>query len=387
MKSSQEFQPDGPDRSSNLGKQFLAIVGCVAMIGVGGSKAYTGSYTALPEVGLEYIIDDNFCNEHVGSETVRAVRDSLQEGQDKRITRSFNKMGRLFDKYTTSDKGTYEGVDYDNPQLKKSLAKISTDIESTTELLASENNLTLVDDEPFIKRLHDLKNPNPYNLTEILNDFTMEYGFGSEISQNQIWQEKINVSFHQEELSDPNTIDIAKYKRGIESLIANIHRIPREIIVSSGIKKLKITGTREQIDNPILGQVHVAGEVDPLLRTLYLPVETVYSRDFNTVVHEFGHLLDFEQCGFTGAFSDTELSDLNPKDFVYGQKESVGKVAVTDSYGATSALEDKATLYADILNTNALSYISSEAVASKYKLLLARMEQEVPGSARYLLSR
>jgi hypothetical protein len=99
--------------------------------------------------------------------------------------------------------------------------------------------------------------------------------------------------------------------------------------------------------------------------------------------HEIGHLIDGQQMGDMQK-SDPQYTALNPKGFEYfGKNYQEYKSAVLDEYAYFSPIEDKGMIYQSFIFGPRLAYSQNPIIREKTRLLVARLEQDIPNISKY----
>lgn len=213
-------------------------------------------------------------------------------------------------------------------------------------------------------------------------------------------------------------LDNTYSKNALITLIESIGELPVELIKYVDLQQIVLL---KDIDDK------VAGFVKPVTHPHKIFMKPDPNLPYNTLRHEFYHLLDVLECGPYDAQFDTKFTDLNPLDIyaerqgVYTSREGtfetritlsdsirsaqlVGDVALQDQftaqlkevksrivtpseYGLTTEQEDKAEIGADVLSPlNLPSVLSPESpfLRKKALYLLARLWQRFSGAVEYL---
>ena len=235
---------------------------------------------------------------------------------------------------------------------------------------AQAHGFELVDD--YIAR-HKIKDaPDVDGILLALNGYTQEIGF--------------NVVMRSPASGGMLPVDEAKFRFGADAMVTWLHFMPLELLETIDVKSVTINEAMAPMDNPVIGHAETAASMGMASGEMNMSMATFYGSDFSTFNHELGHRLDYKTCK-GNAFDDKEFKALNTKNFEYGKPKTADlHLNVYDPYGATSAVEDKATLYAQMLNGLKFSMANErpDRINEKYVFLLDRLDQKLPGIAAYL---
>lgn len=258
------------------------------------------------------------------------------------------------------------------PQSEQSFINEETMVRQFIDEQAAKDGFTLVDDAPYRSKL--LQTASIPKKLEILNQFTENYGFKVTTAPNF------------------NTLDANKFKStkdvlaedftgGASSLMEIFHYLPVEIAKYSNIHEIRIV-------SDIPGDKEASAGPEG---TIHMTYGSFVGGNYTIYMHELGHLVDFTECGDDNFFSqqDHQYLGLNPKKFKYGNQTRWSWVGITASpYGGTEVKEDKAEVYKNMLNGLNPLYFNSpyHVLKEKYRLLLARLDTQIPGIANYLAS-
>lgn len=247
---------------------------------------------------------------------------------------------------------------------------------------AAANGLTLIDDEPFQNELAAAKSPAA--VVRVLSSFGREYGFGVELLDTRLKMLLRPVSEQENSDDQPvNTrkIDMDAFRRGASAFMQTLHFIPAEVIRRSKLETIRLAGT---LSSDWSGEV--SGEAYINTNVIAFTVSDFSSADPVLYAHEIGHRIDFAMCGMVGSWKDAEYTDLNPPGFHYTKDSAKPATATASQYGRSDVYEDIATMYEYMLTrlNPDLFDNPSKAISRKYRLLLARLEDFVPGYSQYL---
>jgi hypothetical protein len=181
---------------------------------------------------------------------------------------------------------------------------------------------------------------------------------------------------------DRDKIRPAEFSLAFLNLMADFEYIPVEMVKATGLKQLRIVrdfvnADRHEAD--IAAKAYGANHID-------IKLSDLISGSRKDIPHEMGHLFDYNFCGDYGFnYYDPQYDALNPGDFEYGTG-GYWHDSTISSYGASNAKEDKAEMFANIFSGIDPAAVHSQysVVRQKYDLLLARLEEKVPGSVEYL---
>lgn len=246
---------------------------------------------------------------------------------------------------------------------------------------AKENGLTLVDDTPFQEKLQLAKTPD--EVLHTLNNFGRNYGFGFELLDSHM--DMLLRPLTEQQGSNDLPIERAKidlngFKYGARAFMRTLHFIPIQVIQTSKLETIQLVGALNSENGPVAGEAYNSNH------TIAFTMGDFSSGDETLYTHEIGHRLDFELCGMFGSWKDSEYTDLNPKHFHYERNSNRPSNATASQYGRTNVYEDKATMYQYMLAQLNPSLFNNytKTISEKYRLLLARLEEAVPGYSKYL---
>jgi hypothetical protein len=249
---------------------------------------------------------------------------------------------------------------------------------------AEKYGITLVDPHPFLQRLDASKDTQ--ELLEVTNDFTNEYGINFEIrppyllKDNTIFFERLT----QEDLRYGNfksfvSVFVKSMSQNIPLEVAHLAK-NRTIIP---VKNISII----DLSNPLSPRPDYEGAANSGTGITYLDYDITNPKDMGeTLRHEIGHHIDGTICGDIGSLRDSEYIGFNPPGFSYGKTKDESHKVVTSSYGGTKPKEDKAEMYEVLLGGMIGFDEHSPVIRSKYEILLARLESNIPGIADYIRS-
>lgn len=222
------------------------------------------------------------------------------------------------------------------------------------------------------------------------NSFTREFGAGTTMAAN--WRPEGDAEAGTKLLADR-----------MKSLVETMAVIPKELLELASIKSVHLTemmSPLETSDGKVVstaaGQAYIdEGRIELSPDRLMTDVNYV-----KTVLHEIGHVLDGALCGgLTAAANDTAFLALNRPPFAYDYDRAVQSIVaegedtrdvfgVARTYGLRNALEDKATLFEEMLAGVNFDLANSTdmILRDKYHFLLARLEEATPGIAAYLVA-
>jgi hypothetical protein len=252
------------------------------------------------------------------------------------------------------------------------------------EKQANKYGFTLVDSVPYEKEIDSADNLD--EATSILNSFTKNFGFDVTIPDKMGVEDWVTGA----KAIDKNQMSLSEFKLGTESLMAVFSTIPKEVVRYADVSTIKIVDSLGEVNSDLEKSkgLTVGGEANTINGIIYITYKDMVVGDFSLFIHEFSHRLDYQMSGgFWNASHDPGFTGLNEKGFEYSNLELATKYHDTvELYGATNVLEDKATLYEDILcglGDNAF-HNNSPVVRDKATYLLGRLEQHFPGIAYYL---
>jgi hypothetical protein len=243
------------------------------------------------------------------------------------------------------------------------------------------------------------------SMVSVLDRFTQgQYGFPTSMSSESIegiTKPRRLIDFRQDKTplgprfiieSQQSRYDTDNFFRnGMLYVIKAFNALPKPVVKLANINSLElITQDQAATSNNLSNEV-VLGDADIYERKLTLyPSSLTTDRVRSVLAHEIGHLLDETECGLLGLQRDTAYQSFNTFSLMYGNKKSYGAERNTISpYGAMGPAEDKAELYSHLL-TGSLTFEdlqkSPKPIRRKAELLLARLEDRLPGISEYLLS-
>ena len=275
--------------------------------------------------------------------------------------------------------GTLESDDVEPGQ--KSRSELYLDL---TQEVAPKYGLHLIDPTERVKRLQSAD-----NVQAVLDELQSHMGdLGIPIVLHETLDSK--DARVDAEPFDPNSLEMSQdLIDGVSSFIYSTSYVPKELYEFIDIKEIRIVDTFKPTDNPIVGEFTAAGKAMMDDGIIYLPKSYLLQGDFDLIMHEVSHLLDYRLNGdsYDATYEDQEFTALNKEEFDYGDpNEDMSDMVAL--YSATNPVEDKATLMETMINGLSRVYLYHEnpIIRNKYRLLLGRIEQNVPGYSQYMLS-
>ncbi len=298
--------------------------------------------------GIELALDHNCTS--VSEDATDMTRVYLRFPDDKRLVRNLLRAERA----------------YSRGKIKK-YEKFMDNYRETQAGIAEAYGFTLLDSENDQEEVSNAQSVD--EVLQILNNFGSNFDLKFEIPQEKPLNdfEMIYDSF------DPEVHDLGSAKRMAQSALLSLSDLPVELVKLAGVKKvLFVKNLHGSIVNrneeTTFGAYNFKG-------IIYMDFDRnqPWLEFRKTFAHELGHALDSAICGTFGMYQDEELGVLN----------SDPSLTLT-KYGSASATEDKAEMMMEMLFGLADPSEMPEAVANKYKLILARLEDNLPGISGYL---
>lgn len=325
----------------------------IAMTMIGG-EYYARDPLFVPRVGLEYIANPD--GNEVSVEAITTVEYNLSHPDNAGLIEIGRQLSSQGD-----DEISFEQwlVRYDKYCEEK----------------AADAGIELVDADPYKDKIKKAKTTD--EVTAITDLFCENYGFDFELGENATIKDTGIIA----EPIKKSDMKIGDYKKGAINFVGALGQCPVELVKLADIDSFEVV---ESFVNP-----NAAAMANPISGKLYINYETMTNSDFEPIMHEISHRLDSVISGIVGMSTDKEFSELNPSDFEYGRKNSSkNKEVVCVEYGSTNIKEDKATYMQTMINglDQDLAYSKNPTIRAKYRLLLARLEQRIPGVTKYLVS-
>lgn len=243
---------------------------------------------------------------------------------------------------------------------------------------AENYDLTLVDSLPFQEMLEEVSSVD--ELLTTLNRFTSEYGFSIYMPQEEdttgrlppykpLSRESIDLNY------------LKKWEAGM--FLKFFSYIPKELVHLSGMERMVL------VESPLFSSAPNYDDNEGVVGLAdYSTGSILINRlDDRLIIHEMEHLIDRKLCG-TAVGKDSQLRGLNPKGFQYGEeyKKEIDERIVVNPYAKTGIVEEKAETMERIVHFGVTVDNDYQVRKSKFALLLARLEEEVPGITAYLKS-
>lgn len=258
---------------------------------------------------------------------------------------------------------------------------------------AERDGLHVVDPRPYMAEVAEANTAD--EVLSALSGYTRPYGFSVTMPHKADLRDAGNPTFVRE-----GEVDIETLRQAGSDLLDILYPLPAELMRAVDVNGIRIVSELEAVDGgAAVGTFKPAGEADTRTGIIYLPLKALHrglSADQviapedsglrKILAHEIGHRLDGKLCGPDAAV-DEAYTGYNTPDFTYGSKwdERVGRKNVLDSYGARDPLEDKGRQYERILpGLDPKIRGEGTVIREKNALLLGRLEEKVPGIARYL---
>ncbi len=268
------------------------------------------------------------------------------------------------------------------------------DFHDLVQASAKENGLTLVDERPFVDAID--KAESFEQVLEELNAYSQHHNMTFSIPDAF---EKRDFPANYTTL-DLKTFDLAKFKSMTTGLLNDLYYVPIEFSGFADRLNIKIVdkidlelllalapdmSIREQLRES--KKITEAGAfTNPITKNVYVYPRHLSSRAFSSrILHEKSHAFMFKYCGILGAIEDNEYARLNPSGFRYNDGESYEEFPniTTDKYGYEAVFEDAAYTMGDIILSRKIYNALSNTEREKLLLLLSRIDQVIPGYAKY----
>ena len=246
---------------------------------------------------------------------------------------------------------------------------------------AKRAGLTLIDPRPYRDRID--KATTIAEVMAATDQYTKKLGFDTELHQKN---DPLDIGVGANPV-DVKGLNLAKLKIGTQTMLGSLGYMPKQLYDYADIRQLRIVQSFNGVDNPVIGNFQPTAETNPVTGVLYIPVQSLYTSSFVTYMHEISHRIDYQMNGLWGMERDYNLLTLNDKSFHYGQPgNSRISADVNRTYAATNPVEDKASLYQSMVNGLDGDLLNNPApvIRNKYRTLLGRLDENVPGIAQYL---
>ncbi|PIR79656.1 MAG: hypothetical protein COU25_04140 [Candidatus Levybacteria bacterium CG10_big_fil_rev_8_21_14_0_10_35_13] len=288
----------------------------------------------------------------------------------------------------------------DHPRIQQ----ISTSEDVSPEFLhdfakeqAEINGFTLVDESKYLEQINEAQTFD--EVLEAVNGYTQNYSLKITMPESD-GIEDIPIRYFG---VDKNKLDISVFKEISQDLLRKLYYIPPEIVRNADISEIKIidsiyhimlnhlyetTTFYEGLKNETNSSPYPGGFYNPVVNIIYVGLNDLKNYKFTgRVLHELSHAFLFKICGLYGTFNDKEFAALNPEGFSYGDGKSLReyKDISSNKFGYQNELEDSAYIMGDLILTfppNDMDTIPP-VLQKKVSLLIARIEQSIPGFAKY----
>jgi hypothetical protein len=327
----------------------------------GGSEYYTGSPTYAVEAAYDYALNNGAA---ASPETLAKV-DSIVDRPANPELKALKANSKTL---LTSDEAETMHRKYELFTMKK----------------AAEHGLTVIDPKPYREKIEQANGVS--DVTSVVNSYTKQLGFEFSVPEKR---DLLDLSRDSGPI-DPSTIDPDKFKKGAEVFVSALASTPKEVITQAAkVRELRLVDHMDKMENKVIGDFEPEGKANLTTGVISIPLKSFYEGKPTIYPHEIGHRLDKEENGGqAGQYRDARYRTLNPPNFIYGDANSPDlKTAVADPYGATNIPEDKGKLYERMLNGLSTDYLyrAPDPIRAKYRELLGRLEETVPGSVGYLM--
>lgn len=316
------------------------------------------------------------------SEPTPAPLDKLHKSLDKAATKAYDPNPELL---TLAERSTIAAKRKHGAKTWDELFRdYKNDYFDYCIVQAEHFGLHISDSRPFAQRLDQAQSAE--DAIEILQHYTKTLGIDTRLHTDKDLKD---IHMPIEPLTSEPIKMNDELKQGIASFMFSMSFAPKELYDFAQIKEIRIVQSLGAMDNSVVGKAIRSGEANPITGILYLPIQYLYDGSFENAMHETAHRVDYRMNGnsLIGTQRDRNFTKLNQKAFRYGTRTTSTNSNVAETYGATDPWEDKAVLMQTMLNglDEKLLYSRSPVVRAKYRLLLGRLEQNIPGYAQYLL--
>lgn len=275
---------------------------------------------------------------------------------------------------------------------KTAMLEIKIDKNSDEHLkrVAQECNLTLIDPDNYIDKLSEAKDFN--ESINYLNEYAANFGFQFSIVDN-LEITDIDNGLDSRAILDSNYIDefviLDRFKQTASTIMHSLGYTPVEFISASKLKEVRLLKAFPKERPPIAGYSGL--QVVPAAIALENEDMVYYSMSSfgpwkgpEIFFHEIGHLIDGQQMGNLQQ-TDPQYTSLNPADFEYFDEQSYkeNEDAVVDEYGSLNVIEDKGMIYQNFIFGPRLAYSDKPIIRQKTRLLVARLEKDIPNISKY----
>jgi len=234
---------------------------------------------------------------------------------------------------------------------------------------AEANGLHLADPEASLEAVLRAKSND--EIMTALNGYTEQLGFEFTFDTHVSGAADKLIPVDYANL-DPRVMRVAA-----DRLIRQLHVIPKEVFELADLKHFCVA---ERLTDE--GDI---GETFAEHQAICVTMDDLYNANYAVIGHELGHALDFALLG-DNAWDDSEYMKHNPTDFRYGDENSPNiKITVAYKYGANNVVEDKGVMFGNMLSGLNPALMADQGVLGyKYRLLLGRLEEKIPGISKYL---
>jgi hypothetical protein len=374
------------ERRHNIAHKFGALALLIG--GVGGIGQYVADDAMLiPRNTLDLI------TEHGADPVSDAIQKSIDAEaeapanprvakllHDQRVF--FSPIGHEFD---GDGKLTGHDMTYYNHHQRDLEQELASESASLSQEIAAENGLHLVDVAPYLERIDQATGLD--QVMEIVQQYTAQLGPHLVFNMGHDLRDYVNQSVHP--AFDPSAFEMNdELKINVKNALTTMSRVPLEVYTYADIDEIRVTNSMGFTSESASGSGIKSGVTNPETKYIYLDAENIFNGDMTILFHEIGHRIDYKMnhSSVIGAHRDVEYNALNHGD-PYGHDLKTTPAGVARIYGATNILEDKATMFENMLagiDTNLL-YSDDTIVRAKYRELLGRLETAVPGYGHYLL--
>jgi len=278
-------------------------------------------------------------------------------------------------------------IDDETAMLEIKVDKTSDDY---LKRVAQECNLTLIDADDYVDKLYGAS--DYYQSIDCLNDYADKFGFKF-TTLDELNSTDTDCSLDSTAILDPDYINefvnLGRFKQTAVTIMRALEYTPVEFIMASNLKEVRFIKSFGKGRPPITGysvrsSVPAAIAVENEDTILFAVSSFMPVQGPEIYFHEIGHLIDGQQMGGIQQ-PDPQYTSLNPDDFEYFDEQSYRqhKSAVVDEYASYNIIEDKAMMYQNFIFGPRLAYSSNPIIQQKTKLLIARLELDIPDISKY----
>lgn len=329
-----------------------------------GSAAVGGQFYADDPIffyrsAVEFVGDHNCMT--VSEDATSRVRITLEEPDDRRLVNGWKRLDKAY------KSGNLERIHRSFDRIRSYVVERAT-----------VNGLELIDSDEHLDQVDEAENIE--DVLTILNNFGANFGLSFGIPR-----EKPIADFLMEyDVIDSAELDLAEVKILVKNALSSLSYLPVELVRLANPRRVVFVRNIEKSKFNETGY-EILGETESRAG-IYMNYDASLDPDnfAKVFAHELAHKIDFVICGQFGSKQDEELKELNPQGRKYKTNYQNSEGFTLTEYGATSILEDKAemmgNMFYQLLNPSEMP----DAVGEKYGLVLARLEDNIPGISKYL---